>query len=117
MADKSSFISIPSIIFMILVYNIFFGDGDDKKEVKVVENDKPVIEQTVDEPIDVIKKDVKVAIKDAKKAFKQLKKDVIEEVNPEEKKPEEEKEVVVEEKIEIPKPLPKKPETTNMKKL
>ena len=50
MARKSSSggFSITSIIFMVVMYNVFFGGDDtDKNEVEVRDQDKPAIVETI----------------------------------------------------------------------
>jgi len=129
MAKKSSGgISISSIIFLVVMYNIIFDDGD-KKEVEIVEQDtivqtspspeRPTIKDQLNEVGSQLKEvgkqlkeEVGVAVNDIKKEF--------EETDPKEEPPEKKEEVLVAEpeaKKETLKSIEKPPETNGMKKL
>ena len=67
-----------SIVFMIIIYNVFLSDDENTTEVTIVENDQPVVEETIDESLKTIKKDTRVIIEDAKKLFNQVTDRVVE---------------------------------------
>lgn len=123
MAKKSGGgISIGSIVFLVIMYNIIFDDDGDKKKVEIVEDNTPVIEETaVDEKVDRVADSVKSFIKNPKESIQQLKEEIVtsfDEGKDSQPKPEEKAEgeiVVVERKISPP-PEPKE-ESTKMKKL
>lgn len=124
MARKKSFsISLPGIIFMVVVYNMIFDDDNDKSKVEIVENNTPVIEQPVDDSINDLKEDAKIVIEDAKKAFTQLKEDVIKDLKSkdEDKETSEKEEVKPQDEVVIKKepdpPTPPEPKPNGMKKL
>ncbi|HUU88828.1 MAG TPA: hypothetical protein VMX17_13905 [Candidatus Glassbacteria bacterium] len=79
-------ISLGGIFFLIFIYNLFFDDDADKKEVVIHDKDKGVIEE-VKETIEEIKPEVKEAIIKAKESFeKVLNKDTQEEGRDEKEK-------------------------------
>jgi hypothetical protein len=69
-SSSSGGIGIGGIIFaMIIGYNLFFDDDEDKKDVDVKKTDKPVVEETTKKSIETVKEDAKKLIEDAKKAL------------------------------------------------
>lgn len=80
MSDSNGGIGIGSIVFCIIVYNVFFGSDDKDKDVKevVVETQD---EYVLDEPKKEIKKDIKKIVTSAKKTFEEAKEKIIEERN------------------------------------
>jgi len=125
MARKSGGgISISTIVFLIIAYNVFFSDDDaDKKEVKVIKtSDKQQISETLKESANNLKEEAKVFINEAKKEFEKAKEEFL---KPEEKENQIEnesndKEEIVkkkEEKIEELKPIEDKKPEKGMKKL
>lgn len=49
-SSSGSIISLPTIIFLVVMYNVFFDDDEDKKEVEIKSNDQVVVEETIDKP-------------------------------------------------------------------
>ena len=101
MSKSSSFISLPTIIFLVVMYNILFDD-DDEKDVENRTNDEPFISKETKEDIKGVAEDVKQAIQDAKDSFVQAKE--------EKKEIPQEKEVPQEKEFEGLQPLDEDPE-------
>ena len=124
MASKSSGgFSIGSVIFLIFMYNIFFGDDDNSKDVDLVVDSKPAVEQPADESVDKIKEDLKGVLNDVKQIAKELKDDVIKDL--EESADAQKQEKIQEDEVKEPEPETpkvedppvKKPKKETMKKL
>ena len=70
-----SFFSIPTIVFLIVMYNIFFDDDDEKKPVEVKINKSPIVSQDVKDELTNAKETFKEAIDQAKDAIIKAKDD------------------------------------------
>jgi hypothetical protein len=71
MSDSSSGgIGIGTIIFCIIIYNVFFGDDDKNKDVKEIDV-KTQDEYVSDETKKEIKENIKNVVTSAKKAFEE----------------------------------------------
>ena len=121
MAKSRMTISLSSIVwFAIMGYIFFGGDDNDSKEVKIHDQDKPVISETIKEDAKRIGKELTVLVKDAASEIQsQLEEKRSEDPKPE-PPPKREPEMVAEPEkpIEKLKPLTDdKPSTGEMKKL
>jgi hypothetical protein len=59
MSRESGGIGIGTIIFWVILANIFLSDGDEKVDVKVKVDDKPTITESVKNTIDDVKDESK----------------------------------------------------------
>ena len=76
-----SFFSIPTIVFLIVMYNIFFDDDDEKKPVEVKINKSPIVSQDVKDKFNDVKETFKEVIDQAKEEFYGSKEPVKELIN------------------------------------
>jgi len=136
--SKKSSWSLGTIIFWGFLAYMWFGGGDDNdnKEVNIVEQDKPSIQETIKDVGNQLKVSTEIIIKEATAAIQevQAKKETSDEPPPEPKpepeeedetmiaEPEQEKEIIIaepeleEKKLEL-KSLNENPKDTGMKKL
>lgn len=77
--SSSSFLSLPTIIFLVVMYNVIFDDDDDKKDVEVEVDNKPAISEGVKENLNDAKEGLKDAYDSAKEAFNQAKGEIFDE--------------------------------------
>lgn len=107
------------IVFMIIAYNLFFSDDEDKKEVKIVDQPKATVEEvSTQKGIDLTK-----LKEEGTKVLNQVVEKVKEEIESKKSEPEEKREEVIiaepekeEEEVTELNPLNDQPET-GMKKL
>ena len=75
--SSSSFISLPTIIFLVVMYNIFFDDDEEKKDVEVKVDDNPIVSEDLKDGLNDAKEGFKEAIEKAKEAFVKAKDEFI----------------------------------------
>jgi len=85
-SSSGGFISLPTIIFLIVMYNIIFDDDEDKKQTEVKLNDTQTITETKEkEDWNEVKETLKTAVQDVKDAAIELKEEIKKELASEEK--------------------------------
>lgn len=122
MAKKKVTFNFTWIIFMIIAYNVFFDDDGDKNKVEIVEQDKPAIEETVQDVKKQLIDGTEWVVDKAKEELIKIKEKEDEEKEPQPSKDEGvvmQAEKPKEEKGPDPRPLNTEPEkeTTTFKQL